>query len=150
MEQAKIKIIVRNRKAHFEYTIVQSFEAGIVLQGTEVKSLRAGKCNLTDGFVEIINGEAWLKSVHISEYSQGNINNHDPFRDRKLLLNAIEIKKLNQRVKEKGYTIVPLSLYLKNGKVKVEIALAKGKKLYDKREAIAKKDMERESRRKES
>ncbi len=149
MEQAKIKIIVRNRKAHFEYTIVQSFEAGIVLQGTEVKSLRAGKCNLTDGFVEIINGEAWLKSVHISEYSQGNINNHDPFRDRKLLLNAIEIKKLNQRVKEKGYTIVPLSLYLKNGKVKVEIALAKGKKLYDKREAIAKKDMERESRRKE-
>ncbi len=150
MEQARIKIIVRNRKAHFEYTIVQSFEAGIVLQGTEVKSLRAGKCNLTDGFVEIINGEAWLKSVHISEYSQGNINNHDPFRDRKLLLNAIEIKKLNQRVKEKGYTIVPLSLYLKNGKVKVEIALAKGKKLYDKREAIAKKDMERESRRKES
>jgi len=150
LEQAKIKIIVRNRKAHFEYTIVQSFEAGIVLQGTEVKSLRAGKCNLTDGFVEIINGEAWLKSVHISEYSQGNINNHDPFRDRKLLLNAIEIKKLNQRVKEKGYTIVPLSLYLKNGKVKVEIALAKGKKLYDKREAIAKKDMERESRRKES
>lgn len=149
MEQAKIKIIVRNRKAHFEYTIVQSFEAGIVLQGTEVKSLRAGKCNLTDGFVEIINGEAWLRSVHISEYSQGNINNHDPFRDRKLLLNAIEIKKLNQRVKEKGYTIVPLSLYLKNGKVKVEIALAKGKKLYDKREAIAKKDMERESRRKE-
>ncbi|GJQ32319.1 MAG: SsrA-binding protein [Ignavibacteriaceae bacterium] len=149
MEQAKIKVIVRNRKAHFEYTIVQSFEAGIVLQGTEVKSLRAGKCNLTDGFVEIINGEAWLKSVHISEYSQGNINNHDPFRDRKLLLNAIEIKKLNQRVKEKGYTIVPLSLYLKNGKVKVEIALAKGKKLYDKREAIAKKDMERESRRKE-
>jgi len=149
LEQAKIKIIVRNRKAHFEYTIVQSFEAGIVLQGTEVKSLRAGKCNLTDGFVEIINGEAWLKSVHISEYSQGNINNHDPFRDRKLLLNAIEIKKLNQRVKEKGYTIVPLSLYLKNGKVKVEIALAKGKKLYDKREAIAKKDMERESRRKE-
>ena len=149
MEQAKIKIIVRNRKAHFEYTIVQSFEAGIVLQGTEVKSLRAGKCNLTDGFVEIINGEAWLKSVHISEYSQGNINNHDPFRDRKLLLNAIEIKKLNQRVKEKGYTIVPLSLYLKNGKVKVEIALAKGEKLYDKREAIAKKDMERESRRKE-
>ncbi len=150
MEQARIKIIVRNRKAHFEYTIVQSFEAGIVLQGTEVKSLRAGKCNLTDGFVEIINGEAWLKSVHISEYSQGNINNHDPFRDRKLLLNAIEIKKLNQRVKEKGYTIVPLSLYLKNGKVKVEIALAKGKKLYDKREAIAKKDMERESRRKDS
>jgi len=150
LEQARIKIIVRNRKAHFEYTIVQSFEAGIVLQGTEVKSLRAGKCNLTDGFVEIINGEAWLKSVHISEYSQGNINNHDPFRDRKLLLNAIEIKKLNQRVKEKGYTIVPLSLYLKNGKVKVEIALAKGKKLYDKREAIAKKDMERESRRKES
>jgi len=149
LEQAKIKVIVRNRKAHFEYTIVQSFEAGIVLQGTEVKSLRAGKCNLTDGFVEIINGEAWLKSVHISEYSQGNINNHDPFRDRKLLLNAIEIKKLNQRVKEKGYTIVPLSLYLKNGKVKVEIALAKGKKLYDKREAIAKKDMERESRRKE-
>jgi len=149
LEQATTRILLRNRKAHFEYTIVQSFEAGIALVGTEVKALRAGKGNMTDGFVEIINGEAWLKSVHISEYSQGNINNHDPFRDRKLLLNGVEIRKLNQRVKEKGYTIVPLSLYLKNGKVKVEIALVKGKKLYDKREAIAKKDMERENRRKE-
>lgn len=147
MEQANIKIIVRNRKAHFEYEIIQSFEAGIALHGTEVKSLRAGKCNLTDGFVEIVGGEAWLKSVHISEYTQGNINNHDPFRDRKLLLNGIEIKKLNQKVKEKGYTIVPLSLYFKNGKVKVEIALAKGKKLYDKRETIAKRDLERDKKR---
>jgi SsrA-binding protein len=147
LEQANIKIIVRNRKAHFEYEIIQSFEAGIVLHGTEVKSLRAGKCNLTDGFVEIVGGEAWLKSVHISEYTQGNINNHDPFRDRKLLLNGIEIKKLNQKVKEKGYTIVPLSLYFKNGKVKVEIALAKGKKLYDKRETIAKRDLERDRKR---
>jgi SsrA-binding protein len=147
LEQANIKIIVRNRKAHFEYTIIQSFEAGIVLQGTEVKSLRTGKCTLTDGFVEIVSGEVWLKSVHINEYSQGNINNHDPFRDRKLLLNHAEIKKLNQRVKEKGYTMVPLSLYFKNGKVKVEIALVKGKKLYDKREAIAKRDMERDSKR---
>ena len=147
MEQANIKIIVRNRKAHFEYSIIQSFEAGIVLLGTEVKSLRAGKCNLTDGFVEIVNNEAWLKSAHISEYSQGNINNHDPFRDRKLLLNAVEIKKLNQKVKEKGYTIIPLALYFKNGKVKVEIALAKGKKLYDKRESIAKREMERERKR---
>ncbi|GAB1350113.1 SsrA-binding protein SmpB [Ignavibacteriales bacterium] len=147
MEQANIKIIVRNRKAHFEYSIIQSFEAGIVLMGTEVKSLRAGKGNLTDGFVEIVNGEAWLKSAHISEYSQGNINNHDPFRDRKLLLNSVEIKKLNQKVKEKGYTIIPLALYFKNGKVKVEIALAKGKKLYDKRESIAKREMERERKR---
>jgi SsrA-binding protein len=147
LEQANIKIIVRNRKAHFEYEIIQSFEAGIALHGTEVKSLRAGKCNLTDGFVEIVGGEAWLKSVHISEYTQGNINNHDPFRDRKLLLNGIEIKKLNQKVKEKGYTIVPLSLYFKNGKVKVEIALAKGKKLYDKRETIAKRDLERDRKR---
>jgi SsrA-binding protein len=147
LEQANIKIIVRNRKAHFEYEIIQSFEAGIALHGTEVKSLRAGKCNLTDGFVEIVGGEAWLKSVHISEYTQGNINNHDPFRDRKLLLNGIEIKKLNQKVKEKGYTIVPLSLYFKNGKVKVEIALAKGKKLYDKRETIAKRDLERDKKR---
>ncbi len=147
MEQANIKIIVRNRKAHFEYSIIQSFEAGIVLMGTEVKSLRAGKGNLTDGFVEIVNGEAWLKSAHISEYLQGNINNHDPFRDRKLLLNSVEIKKLNQKVKEKGYTIIPLALYFKNGKVKVEIALAKGKKLYDKRESIAKREMERERKR---
>jgi len=147
LEQANIKIIVRNRKAHFEYSIIQSFEAGIVLMGTEVKSLRAGKGNLTDGFVEIVNGEAWLKSAHISEYSQGNINNHDPFRDRKLLLNSVEIKKLNQKVKEKGYTIIPLALYFKNGKVKVEIALAKGKKLYDKRESIAKREMERERKR---
>ncbi len=148
MSEDRIKIIVTNRKARFEYQIIQSFEAGIVLTGTEVKSLRSGKVNLTDAYAVIEANEVWLKSAQISEYKQGNINNHDPFRDRKLLLNKSEIRKFRSKIQEKGYTLIPLSMYFKNGKVKVEIGFALGKKLYDKREAIAKKDFNRSQERK--
>jgi len=147
-EQDKVKVITTNRKARYEYHIVQTYEAGIVLQGTEVKSLREGKINLVDSYALIKDGEVWLMSAHISEYSQGNINNHEPTRDRKLLLNKSEIRKLTSKVQEKGLTLIPLSLYFKNGKVKVELAVAKGKKVYDKRESIAKKDFQREQERK--
>ena len=143
----KEKNITVNRKARHEYTILQTFEAGIALQGTEVKSLRQGKANLVDGYAKIENGEMWLVSVHISEYTQGNINNHDPVRSRKLLLKKSEIRKLIGKTKEKGLTLIPLRLYFKNGKVKVELALAKGKKVYDKRRDIAKKDFQREQER---
>jgi len=141
------KNIAVNRKARHEYAILQIFEAGIVLVGTEVKSLRQGKANLVDGYAKIEKGELWLVSVNISEYTQGNINNHDPVRDRKLLLNKSEIRKLIGKTKEKGLTLIPLRLYFKNGKVKVELALAKGKKVYDKRRDIAKRDFQREQER---
>ena len=141
------KNITVNRKARHEYTILQTIEAGIVLVGTEVKSLRQGKANLVDGYAKIENGEVWLVNAHISEYTQGNINNHDPRRERKLLLNKSEIRKLIGKTKEKGLTLIPLRLYFKNGKVKVELALAKGKKVYDKRRDIAKKDFQREQER---
>ncbi len=146
--QESEKNITVNRKARHEYTIIQTYEAGIVLQGTEVKSLRQGKANLVDSYASLKNGEVWLFSAHISEYTQGNINNHEPTRDRKLLLNRSEIRKLIGKVKEKGLTLIPLRLYFKNGKVKVELALAKGKKVYDKRAAIAKRDFDREQERK--
>jgi SsrA-binding protein len=142
------KNITVNRKARHEYSIIQTYEAGIILVGTEVKSLRQGKANLVDSYGKLKNGEVWLISAHINEYTQGNINNHDPIRDRKLLLNKSEIKKLISGTNEKGLTLIPLRLYFKNGKVKVEIALAKGKKVYDKRRDIAKKDFEREQQRK--
>ncbi len=141
------KNITVNRKARHEYSILQIFEAGIVLQGTEVKSLRQGKANLVDSYASLMNGEVWLIGAHISEYTQGNINNHIPTRDRKLLLNKSEIRRLIGKVKEKGLTLIPLRLYFKNGKVKVELALAKGKKVYDKRESIAKRDLQREQER---
>ena len=141
------KNITVNRKATHEYHILQTFEAGIVLVGTEVKSLRQGKANLVDGYAKIENGEVWLVNAHISEYTQGNINNHNPRRERKLLLNRSEIRKLIGKTKEKGLTLIPLRLYFKNGKVKVELALAKGKKVYDKRRDIAKKDFQREQER---
>ena len=141
------KNITVNRKANHEYHILQTIEAGIALVGTEVKSLRQGKANLVDGYAKIENGEVWLVNVNISEYTQGNINNHDPRRDRKLLLNRSEIRKLIGKTKEKGLTLVPLRLYFKNGKVKVELALAKGKKVYDKRESIAKRDFQRQQER---
>jgi len=144
----KEKNITVNRKARHEYAILQTFEAGIALVGTEVKSLRQGKANLVDGYAKIENGEVWLVSVHISEYTQGNINNHDPVRQRKLLLKSSEIRKLIGKTKEKGLTLIPLRLYFKNGKVKVELALAKGKKVYDKRRDIAKRDFQREQERK--
>ena len=141
------KNITVNRKARHEFEILQTFEAGIVLVGTEVKALRQGKANLVDGYAKIESGEVWLVNVNISEYTQGNINNHEPRRDRKLLLSKSEIRKLIGKTKEKGLTLVPLRLYFKNGKVKVELALAKGKKVYDKRHAIAKKDFQREQER---
>uniref|UniRef100_A0A7V2ZJE6 SsrA-binding protein n=1 Tax=Ignavibacterium album TaxID=591197 RepID=A0A7V2ZJE6_9BACT len=142
------KNITVNRKARHEYHILQTYEAGIVLVGTEVKALREGKANLVDSYATIKNGEVWLVGAHISEYKQGNINNHNPTRDRKLLLNKSEIRKLIGKTKEKGLTLIPLRLYFKKGRVKVELALAKGKKSYDKRETIAKKDFQREQERK--
>lgn len=141
------KNITVNRKARHEYTILQTIEAGIVLRGTEVKSLRAGKANLVDSYASIERGEVWLISAHISEYKEGNINNHEPTRSRKLLLNRNEIRKLTSKVNEKGLTLIPLRLYFKNGKVKVELGLAQGKKVYDKRETIAKRDFDREQQR---
>lgn len=143
----KEKNIAVNRKARHEFAILQTFEAGIVLVGTEVKALRQGNANLVDGYAKLERNEVWLVNVHISEYTQGNINNHDPRRERKLLLNRSEIQKLIGKTKEKGLTLIPLRLYFKNGKVKVELALAKGKKVYDKRRDIAKKDFQREQER---
>jgi SsrA-binding protein len=141
------KNITVNRKARYEYAIIQTMEAGLVLVGTEVKSLRQGKANLVDSYGKIVDGEVWLVNAHISEYTQGNINNHNPRRDRKLLLSRSEIRKLIGKTREKGLTLIPLRLYFKNGKAKVEIALAKGKKVYDKRKDIAKKDFQREQER---
>ena len=147
-EQSDEKNITVNRKARYEYSIIQTFETGIVLVGTEVKSLRQGKANLVDSYAKLEDSEVWLVNLHISEYSQGNINNHDPKRDRKLLLNKSEIRKLVGKTKEKGLTLIPLRLYFKKGRVKLELALAKGKKVYDKRKDIAKRDFERDQERK--
>jgi len=147
IQESDEKNITVNRKARHEYSILQTYEAGIVLTGTEVKSLREGKANLVDSYGSIVNGEILLNSAHISEYRLGNINNHDPVRTRKLLLNKSEIRKLIGKVKEKGLTLIPLRLYFKKGKVKVELALAKGKKVYDKRESIAKRDLQRDQER---
>ena len=138
------KLIAQNRKARHDYAIEDTYEAGLVLQGTEVKSLRAGRATLTDGFVEIDGGEAWLQGVHIAEYSQGTWTNHAARRKRKLLLNRVEIDKIERKVSEKGYTIVPLSLYFKDGRAKVEIALARGKKNWDKRQALRERQDDRE------
>ena len=146
-QQTDEKNIAVNRKARHEFAIIQTFETGIVLVGTEVKALREGKANLVDSYALIQNNEVWLLSLHIGEYKQGNINNHVPTRDRKLLMNRSEIRKLIGKTKEKGLTLVPLRLYFKNGRVKVEIALAKGKKVYDKRADIAKRDFQRDQER---
>jgi len=142
------KNIVTNRKARHEYEILQVIEAGIVLQGTEVKSLRLGNANMVDSYANIKNNEVWLIGCHIAEYKYGNIANHEPTRSRKLLLNKSEIKKLFTKIKEKGLTLIPLRLYFKEGKVKVELGLAKGKKVFDKREDIKKRDFERDQDRK--
>lgn len=139
----KIKTITNNRKAYFEYTILSKLEAGISLQGTEVKSARENKVNLKGSYVSIVDGEAFLKDCHIAEYEMGSYNNHEPSRSRKLLLHKREIRKLAADTKEKGLTIIPLSMYFSNGKIKVEIGLAIGKKLWDKRESLKEKDAER-------
>jgi len=137
------KNVASNKKAYYEYFIEEKYEAGLVLVGTEVKSIRQGKVNLKDSYVNIKDGEAFVYNMHISPYEQGNINNVDPLRVRKLLLNKREIRKLVGLITLKGYSIIPLSLYMKNGLVKMEISVAKGKKNYDKREVLAKKDAER-------
>ncbi len=139
----KFKIIATNRKANFEYEILDKYEAGFVITGTEVKSLREGKVNLQDSYGRIINDEVWVINLHINEYKYGNINNHEPLRNRKLLLNKREIRKIKKELQEKGLTLVPLKIYFKGSLVKVEIGIAKGKKLYDKRESIKKRDVER-------
>ncbi len=139
-----MKTLATNRKAYHDYEILETFEAGIALQGSEVKSAKNGKINLKDSHVIFKNGEAFLINCHISPYSHANIVNHDPTRTRKLLLHKREINKLMGKTNEKGLTVIPLKFYLKNNLVKLEIALAKGKKLHDKRETIKRKDMERE------
>lgn len=140
---AGTKTLATNRKARHEYFIEETYECGIELKGTEVKSIRQGKLNLTDGYASVDNSEVFLKQVHISPYEQGNRFNADPLRVRKLLLHKHEIRKLIGLTTIKGYSLIPLSVYLKNGKVKVELALAKGKKLHDKRQDLAKKDAQR-------
>ncbi|UUX34225.1 SsrA-binding protein SmpB [Fundicoccus culcitae] len=147
MNNTKDKPLAQNRKARYDYEIVETFEAGLVLKGTEIKSVRKGKINLQDGYISIYGGEAWLKNVHISPYEQGNIFNHDPLRDRKLLLHKREITKLINETKQSGMTIVPLKVYLVRGRAKVLIGLAKGKTKYDKRNSLkeqqAKRDIDR-------
>ena len=145
--QRGVKPIASNRKAFHEYFIEDRFEAGIALCGTEVKSLRAGKVNLKDAFCQVKNGELFLYQMHISPYEKGNIFNRDPLRDRKLLMHKREIRRIHARLGQEGYALVPLSLYLKDSKVKVELGLAKGKKLYDKRSAAAEKSAKREMER---
>ncbi|MER7465528.1 SsrA-binding protein SmpB [Streptomyces sp. NPDC050448] len=141
------KLIAQNKKARHDYTILDTYECGIVLTGTEVKSLRQGRASLVDGFVSVESGEAWLYNVHVPEYSQGTWTNHSARRKRKLLLHREEIDKLDSKTGETGNTIVPLSLYFKDGRAKVEIALAKGKKEYDKRQALREKQDTRETNR---
>ena len=142
-----IKVMARNKKARFDYFIEASYEAGLVLTGTEVKSIRQGKVNLRDSYAQIENGEVFVTGMHISPYEQGNIYNQDPLRKRKLLLNRSEIRKLIGLTTQKGYSLIPLSVYFKDGLVKLELAVAIGKKQYDKRESMAKKDAERRMQR---
>ena len=141
------KVVATNRKARHDYTIIETVEAGLVLWGTEVKSLREGRASLVDGYAFIDGGEAWLDAVHIPEYHQGTWTNHAPRRKRKLLLHKNEITKLSAKVKEGGYTLIPLQMYFLDGKAKVELALAKGKKDYDKRQALREKQDTREAQR---
>lgn len=145
--QKGVKVVARNKKALHEYHVEDTFEAGIVLTGTEIKSIRQGRINLKDSYAQINQGEVFLLNMHISPFEQGNRFNHDPTRTRKLLLHKREIAKLIGLTKQKGYTLVPLDLHLKNGFAKIQLALAKGKKLHDKRQAVAKRDADREIRR---
>jgi SsrA-binding protein len=141
------KVIAQNRKARHDYHVEDTYEAGLVLTGTEVKSLRAGHASLVDGFATISDGEAWLQGVYIPEYTEGTWTNHEPRRNRKLLMHKHEIQRLIGKTKESGLTLVPLTLYFKDGKAKVELALARGKKSYDKRQALAEKQANREAQR---
>lgn len=141
------KIIAENRKARFDYFIEDTYECGIVLEGTEVKSVKNGNISFPDAFAEIINGEIWVKNFHISEYSYSSIFNHNPDRPKKLLLHRDEIKKLTRKVEEKGYTLVPIDFYLKDGRVKATLGVCKGKKQYDKRASIKDRDVQRDIQR---
>ena len=143
-KKTDININIKNRKAEFEYYLLSSFSAGIVLTGTEIKSIRAGKANLTDSYCSFINNELWAHNIHISEYANGSYNNHEPKRDRKLLLNRKELKKLASKLNDRGTTIIPTRMWInENGYAKLDIALARGKKMYDKRESIKEKDQRR-------
>ena len=144
-QKEKQKLIANNKKAYHDYFIEENYEAGIALHGTEVKSMRQGKCSIKESFIRIENGEVYVYGMHVSPYEKGNIFNKDPLRVKKLLLHRYEINKLSGKVAEKGLTLVPLQVDFKEGKVKVEIGLARGKKLYDKRQDIAKKDQRREA-----
>lgn len=146
-KQKGTKLIANNKKAYHDYFIEEKYEAGIALHGTEVKSLRMGRCSVKESFIRIDNGEVMIYGMHISPYEKGNIFNKDPLRIRKLLLHRHEINKMQGRIAEKGYTLVPLQIYFRDSLVKVEVGLAKGKKLYDKRQDIAKKDQRREAER---
>ncbi len=139
------KLIANNKKAYHDFFIDETYEAGIALHGTEVKSMRMGKCSIKESFIRIEDGEVYVYGMHVSPYEKGNLFNRDPLRVKKLLMHRSEINKLQGRIKEKGYTLVPLQVYFSNGKVKVEVGLARGKKLYDKRADIAKKDQRREA-----
>ncbi len=141
------KLIAQNKKARHDYSIEDVYEAGMVLVGTEVKSLRAGRASLTDGYATLDNGEVWLRGVHIPEYTQGTWTNHEPRRARKLLLNKDEVKRIAAKVKDTGVTLVPLAMYFQDGYAKVEIAVAKGRRAYDKRQAIAERESKRETER---
>ena len=145
MAKEELKLVANNKKAYHDYFIEEKYEAGLVLHGTEVKSLRMGKCSIKEAFIRIENGEVFIYGMHISPYEKGNIFNKDPLRVRKLLLHKSQIQKLIGNSAEKGYTIVPLQVYFSNGRAKIEIGLATGKKLYDKRQDIAKKDQKREA-----
>ncbi|MCI9429983.1 MAG: SsrA-binding protein SmpB [Lachnospiraceae bacterium] len=145
MEKGTFKLVANNKKAYHDYFIEEKYEAGLALHGTEVKSLRLGKCSIKEAFIKIEQGEVFVYGMHVSPYEKGNIFNKDPLRVKKLLLHRQEIRRMSGRIAEKGYTLVPLQVYFKNGLAKVEIGLAKGKKLYDKRQDIAKKDQRREA-----
>ena len=144
MPQKGVKIVAQNRKARHDYFVEETFEAGIELRGTEVKSIRLGQCNLKDCFAQIRNGEIAVHGMHISPYEKGNIFNSDPLRPKRLLMHKAEIRKLNQQVMQKGLTLIPLSVYLKNGLMKLELGVCRGKKNYDKRDDIARRDAERD------
>ncbi|MCI7240540.1 MAG: SsrA-binding protein SmpB [Aerococcus suis] len=146
-KQKDQNVLARNRKANHDYTILDTIECGLVLKGTEIKSIRAGRMNLKDGFARIEKGEVWLYNVHISPFKEGNIFNHDPLRQRKLLLKQREINKLTKQVTQDGVTLVPLKVYIKRGVAKVLIGIAKGKKQHDKRQALKEKTMKREAQR---
>ena len=145
MAKESIKLIANNKKAYFDYFIEDKYEAGVALHGTEVKSIRMGKCSIKESYIKIENGEVFIYGMHVSPYEKGNIFNKDPMRIKKLLMHKYEINKLAGKLQQKGLTLVPLQVYLKGGLVKVEVGLARGKKLYDKRESLAKKDMKREA-----